>query len=74
MRYVGLGLWNSVAGTLILETVLYAAGVLVYVRSTTARDRIGSVGVWMFVIAIYAIYLANAFGPPPPDGPLGLPD
>src|SRR5207247_1615891 len=37
---VGLGLWNSVPATLIVESAMFAAGVWVYARATRARrDR-----------------------------------
>lgn len=64
---VGLGLWNSVPGTLAVELAIFAAGVLLYLRETTPRDRIGSVGLWSLVIFLVAVYLANVFGPPPPS-------
>ena len=63
----GLGLWNSMAGTFLVETGLYLAGVLIYARTTVARNRVGRLAFWAFVLVLYAIYLANAFGPPPPD-------
>jgi hypothetical protein len=40
--YVGLGLWNSVPGTLAVEGGLYAAGIALYFRGTRPRDAIGS--------------------------------
>ena len=63
---LGLGLWNSVPGTLVVETLLFAAGVLLYARATRARDRAGSIGLWSLVAVLFAVHLANAFGPPPP--------
>lgn len=61
----GLGLWNSVSLTIGLETLLFGLGVGLYARATTASDRIGRFGFWALVLSLYAIYLANAFGPPP---------
>src|SRR5947207_2653415 len=37
----GFGLWNYPAATMIIECAMFAGGVLIYVRSTVARDRIG---------------------------------
>jgi hypothetical protein len=37
----GLGLWNSVGGTLAVEIAMFAIGVWVYMRTTRPRDRIG---------------------------------
>ena len=64
---VGLGLWNSIAGTLALELVMYAAGIAIYLRATRARDRIGSRGFAVFALFLLAIYAGAAFGPPPPN-------
>jgi hypothetical protein len=64
---LGLGLWNSMAGTLAIETLIFAAGIVVYVRATAARDRVGSIGLWSLVLFLLAIYAASTFGPPPPS-------
>jgi hypothetical protein len=63
---LGLGLWNSVAGTLLVELSLLAAGVWLYLCTTRARDATGRWATWGLVAALLAIYLGNAFGPPPP--------
>jgi membrane-bound metal-dependent hydrolase YbcI (DUF457 family) len=64
---VGLGLWNSVIGTVVVEGAIFIAGVVVYSRLTRARDRIGSIGWWTLIVLLVLIYAANLFGPPPPD-------
>jgi hypothetical protein len=66
-EYVGLGLWNSVAGTVLIETLLFMAGVAVYVTTTRANDKAGSLGFWGFIAGLFALYLAAVFGPPPPN-------
>jgi hypothetical protein len=45
----GLGLWNSVGATLVLEGALLAAGIALYLRNTTAVDRVGSIGFWLLI-------------------------
>ena len=64
---VGLGLWNSVPGTLAVEYLLFALGVWIYIKSTAARDRIGSIGLWTLILFLAAIEVANILGPPPPS-------
>jgi len=64
---VGLGLWNSVAATLFVEGAMFAAAVALYVRGTRAKDRIGSVGLWVMLALLLASYGGAAFGPPPPN-------
>jgi hypothetical protein len=65
---VGLGLWNSLAGTMAVEAALFAAGVWLYARATRPTDRTGRLALWGLVAFLLAIYAANLFGPPPPSG------
>ena len=64
---LGLGLWNSVAGTLMIESLMFAAGIAAYLRATRARDRTGTVSFWVLIAFLIVAYLGAAFGPPPPD-------
>jgi hypothetical protein len=64
---VGLGLWNSLPGTLAVEAGIFAIGLLVYLRVTAPRDRAGSIGLWALAIFMVVVYLASVFGPPPPS-------
>jgi membrane-bound metal-dependent hydrolase YbcI (DUF457 family) len=63
---LGLELWRSRPATILVEAVMLAAGVLLYVRSTRARDRTGVFALWGLVVFLIAINLVNMFGPPPP--------
>ena len=63
---LGLGLWNSVAATLVLESLMFVAGIVVYLRATRARDRTGTISFWALIAFLIAAYLGAAFGPPPP--------
>ena len=65
---VGLGLWYSLAGTIAVEMLLFAAGIWLYARATRAVDRTGRLALWGLVGLLVVIYLANLFGPPPPSG------
>ena len=63
---IGLGLWNSVPGTLAVELALFAIGVGLYLGGSRALDRIGRWGLWAIVVLLLAAYTGAAFGPPPP--------
>jgi hypothetical protein len=70
---LGLGGWNSLPLTLILELGLLAAGTYVYVRCTKAIDRIGMYGLAGLIAFLLVIYAGSVFGPPPPDvGMIGV--
>lgn len=64
--YFGLGLWNSLAGTLVVELGLFGAGIVLYLQATKAKDRIGVFAFWSPLVLLIAIYFGNLFGPPPP--------
>jgi hypothetical protein len=63
---VGLGLWNSVAGTVAVEGVIFLVGVALYLRTTRAKDRIGHWALWSLVFLLVAAYVGNLTGSPPP--------
>lgn len=65
---VGLGLWNSVGATMLVEGLLFAVGVTLYAKATQAVDAIGRWALWSLVVFLVVIYVANIFGPPPPSG------
>jgi membrane-bound metal-dependent hydrolase YbcI (DUF457 family) len=61
----GLGLWNSVGGTLAVELALLVAGLYLYASATEARDRIGKFAFAAYVLVLLALYLGDRFSPPP---------
>jgi len=65
--YIGLGLWNSLVGTIVIEGAILAVGVWLYLGITESMDRIGSYGLAAFVALIVTIWLLNLLGPPPPS-------
>jgi membrane-bound metal-dependent hydrolase YbcI (DUF457 family) len=64
---VGLSLWNYPAATVVIETLLVAGAIALYLRTTRARDWIGRWGLAAFIGVTYAIWLGSSFGPPPPN-------
>lgn len=64
---VGAGAWRSIPLTVALEVGLLAAGLFVYLRTTRARDRVGSWALWAMVAALVLIFAGGLVGPPPTD-------
>ena len=62
---VGLGLWNSVVGTIVVETLMYFAALWVYEKITAANDRIGRIGFWVLSGFLLGAYIANILAPAP---------
>jgi hypothetical protein len=64
---VGLGLWYSVPGTLIVELGVFVAAVWIYLKATKPKSIWGTLSVVSLVIFFLAVYAVNFFGPPPPS-------
>lgn len=70
--YVGLGLWNSLPATLIVEGGFWLVALIVYLRSTKANGRSGNYGFWPVVVGLTFIWITNIkSGPPPPSAVIG---
>ena len=63
--YLGLGLWNSIPATLVVELTMFAAGVALYLHAIGAGRR--RLSFWLFVAFLLVAYFGASFGPPPPD-------
>lgn len=64
---LGLGLWNSAIATTFVESLLFVAGIGVYVMTTRARDRIGTIALYALAIFLAALYALSRLSPPPPN-------
>ena len=59
---VGLGLWNSVAATTWVESLMFIAGAALYLRGTSAKGWMGHLSLWSFLIFLSAMYAMDAMG------------
>lgn len=68
---VGLGLWNHVILTLVVELLIFLTGAYLYIKTTLAENKKGSIGLWSLLIFLVLVYFMNVFGDPPPsEGPI----
>jgi membrane-bound metal-dependent hydrolase YbcI (DUF457 family) len=65
--YAGLGLWNSVPATIIVEWGIFIAGVILYATTTRPLDRVGRYAFWGLVAFLVLSAVASTIGPVPPD-------
>ena len=64
---VGLGLWNSLIGTLVIELGIFAGGVYLYLKMSRAKNRKGIYGSWGLIIFLLLVYSSNIFAAAPPS-------
>ena len=66
--FFGLGLWNSLPATLIVELSIFLGGAYLYLKLTKAKDKIGTFSLLGFVVLLLLIYAMNLFsGTLPPN-------
>jgi hypothetical protein len=63
----GLGLWDSVLGTLLIEGALYVGGIALYLRSTRPLDNVGNAVLWSLLAFLTLVWASSPWAPPPPD-------
>ncbi len=63
-RY-GLGLWNSIAGTMVVEILMLTVGVWMYASATRAKDRIGRYAFIAYIVLLMGFYIGDRFSKPP---------
>src|SRR5262249_55653355 len=64
---LGLGLWDSIAGTMGVEITIFAVGGWLYLRTTRAQDRIGKYALSAYVGLLLLLYISDRFSGPPPS-------
>ena len=63
----GLGLWNSVVGTIIVEFGMFFGAAYLYHQSTNVKNTTGHIAFISLMIFLLLIHIGNIFGPPPPN-------
>jgi len=62
---VGLGIWNSIIATILIEGGIFILGVYLFIKITKARNKIGIYSFWSLIIFLILIYGMNLLGSPP---------
>lgn len=64
---LGLGLWNSVPATLLVEGLLWLGGIGLYLQGRQPIHRNGPLALWTLVIVSTLLWVAGPWSPPPPS-------
>ena len=64
---VGLGLWNHVELTLLVELIIFFSGIYLYFKVTRSVNKKGILALWGLILFLIIIYFTNVFGSPPPS-------
>jgi membrane-bound metal-dependent hydrolase YbcI (DUF457 family) len=69
---VGLGLWNSIPATLVVEIAMFLVGLGMYMGITRAKGLAGKISLASFVAVVLAIYISVIGNPPPNERALAF--
>lgn len=64
---MGLGLWDSLLLTLLVEIGIFVIGLILYLGISKARNKTGILALGGLIGFIAIVYIANLAGPPPPN-------
>jgi len=64
---VGLGVWNSVPATILLEGTLFFAAIVIYTRAQKTLDATGKWAFWSLVALTTVVWITQPWSPPPPS-------
>lgn len=64
-QYFGLGLYNSPLAILLVEGLIWFAGLVTYARCTRPRKRSGAYLLWAMVVLLTAVWVASLGGAAP---------
>ncbi len=65
--YWGLGLWNSIPATLIVEGGFWLLAIILYTRAPQPKKRAGVYAFWSMIALLTLAWYNNIAGPPPPN-------
>lgn len=64
---VGLGLWNSASATIVIESIIFAGGISLFLKTIRFQNTKGKIIFWSMIIFLVVIYIASILSPPPPS-------
>jgi hypothetical protein len=64
---VGLGLWNSVLLTILIEGAIFVMGVILYINTKKRQGQKLNAMFWSMIVFLIIIHIMNFIGPPPPS-------
>lgn len=67
MKHMGFGLWHSLPATVLVEGLLFAGGLYLYVSMVGTAGRLGQYGFWALVAVLIGSYVVMLVAAPPPS-------
>lgn len=62
---VGLGLWNSASATIAIESIIFAGGISLFLKTIRLQNTKGKIIFWSMITFLLVIYIASILSPPP---------
>lgn len=63
----GLGLWNSIPATILVEGAMWVAGIVIYLRTKAAQGERPGWPFWSLIAVCTVMWITSPFQTPPPS-------
>jgi hypothetical protein len=63
----GLGLWNSLGATFVVEGALWVIGIFIYLRTRPPVRLSARIAFWSLIAVTTVMWIASPWSPPPPN-------
>lgn len=64
---LGLGLWNSIPATFVVEGGMWIVGIVLYLRRRAPTRWVGPAALWSFVVITSVMWALSPWSAPPPN-------
>lgn len=64
---MGFGLWNFPYISFVAEGIIFIAGILLYYKATSSKNKFGKYGLIALIVLLVLIQIGNMLGSAPPD-------
>jgi len=62
---LGLGLWKSTVGTIIIEGTIFIIGIILYLKATTTKNKTGIIVFYILIALLIFTHVSSLFAPAP---------
>jgi hypothetical protein len=62
---VGLGLWNYPATTIIIESIIFIGGIIIYLKNSALKSKGAYISLFILILLLALTYASSFFSPPP---------
>jgi len=64
---VGLRLWDHQVATIVIESIIFIGGIIIFLQSVHFKKRVPYVSFFIMMLLLAGIFISSFYSPPPPS-------